>query len=800
LLDDLGPGATALNIQDSTPFGTWARLFPHVTDNDQCTENRTCAWLWTDDTTPTLFNDPSMSFGPGGYVIRNWLDDRIVSPWVSLASTPTATGTVLQFRRFPGNFFNTSRIVQSWSVRGRDGNCIRNWGHAGSFNSLSFFAWQTLTFDMTPSFDPHVDDIQIRHRTSDWQWITGGGPAPFRPGPGPYVDRTRIGRRVLSGPVINEGIDARSQAQDAFAGVDEPLVSPGPRFEPTTDRFGTVPFSEGTELGINKSSPNLIMGDSIGVQVLGVRPGGETVTSVTWSGAIVAGPHTGKAPAPHTVGANGFFTFTASPAFVPGSNPPIPVPDRYTVDIDDTYFRGGDQLVYFWAATDNGGGFSSDPAGLTAPPANVAEAQGATGGMLEINALPNIIWDPTYLAAIVAHPTGDIAPSPAQLANSEQANCILYVQNINSRRRSGKVNRTSFMYTLDRLGFLGLYDTYDHTGMGNTNNQLGGRATVAQAQGYNLIVYDNGNGTPGRPLLPNGVNLDSEKIDQAQWFQNWLNQAAASEAQFATLWMIGSNTTEERGSDPLIATDMGVVLAATNQALDVNPNVDGLVSFTFDQGAGSSAQNFATDLWALDGGCPTIRNYDALNASGSAVRTHEYEHPTTATVAGAIVMNRNNAGAWNTVMQSHPFFDIRDNAGTPAAGTTGPEFAFLNKVLIGSLPPSCFFDPGTVDTGDVDALDVPRQTALFQNVPNPFNPMTEIRFDLAQGGRVALRIYDVAGRLVRTMFDKDMAAGRGYKEVWNGLDDQNQRVASGMYFYRLDAAGETLTKKMVVMR
>jgi hypothetical protein len=91
--------------------------------------------------------------------------------------------------------------------------------------------------------------------------------------------------------------------------------------------------------------------------------------------------------------------------------------------------------------------------------------------------------------------------------------------------------------------------------MGNTNNQLGGRATVAQAQGYNLIVYDNGNGTPGRPLLPNGVNIDSEKIDQAQWFQDWLNQAAVSEALFATLWMIGSNTVEERSSDPLIATD-----------------------------------------------------------------------------------------------------------------------------------------------------------------------------------------------------------------------------------------------------
>jgi hypothetical protein len=802
--DDLN--ASAGNFQDSAPFGTWARVFQQITDNDLCTENRTCAWLFTDDTTPTLFNDPSMAFGPGGFVIRNWLDDVVESPWVSLATTPTASGTVLQFRRFPGNFFNTGRIVQNWSVRGKFeapdlSSCLTAWGHSTSWNSLSFFGWQTLTFDMTSSINTDSEHLQIRHRTSDWQWIAGAGPpVPFQPGPGPYTDRTRIGRRILTGPVINEGIDARSQAQDAFPGVDEPLISAGPRFEPTTDRFGTVPFSEGTELGINKASPNLIMGDSIGVQVRGVRVGGETVTSVNWSGAIIKGPHQGKAPAPLAVGANGFFTAAALQAFVAGSNPPVPIPNFFTHDIDDTYLRGGDVMVYFWSATDNGGGFTSDPVGLTGAPASIAAAQTATQGMLEVTALPTINWDPAYRAAIVAHASGDIDPSPAQLANSDQAHCILYVQNTNVRRRSGDVNRTSFMYALDRLGYRGHYDVYDHTGMGNTNNQIGGRATVAQAQGYNLIVYDNGNGTPGRPLLPNGVNIDSDKVDQAQWFQDWLNQAAASEAQFVTLLIMGSNTVEERGSDPLIATDMGVALQATDQALNVNPNVDGLVIFTFDQGAGSSAQNFGTDAWALNGGCPIIRNYDALNASGTAVRTHEYEHPTTATVQGAIVMNRNNAGAWNTIMQSHPWFDIRDNSGTPATGTNRPELVLLNKVLTGTLPPACLQGPNPVDTGDEDELDVPRQTALFQNVPNPFNPMTEISFDLAQSGHVALRIYDVAGRLVRSMIDKDMAAGRGYKEVWNGLDDQNQRVASGVYFYRLDAVGATFTKKMVVMK
>ncbi len=802
--DDLN--ASAGNIQDSKPFGTWARLFPHVTDNDACTENRTCAWLWTDDTRPTLTNDPSMDFGPGGFVVRNWLDDIIESPWVSLASTPTAAGTILQFRRFGGNFFSQSRIVQSWSVRGRFeapdmSRCLTAWGHATSWNSLNFFGWLTLTFDMTPFINAKSEDLQIRYRTSDWQWIAGAGPpGPFRTGPGPYVDRTRIGRRILTGPVINEGIDARSQAQDAFPGVDEPLVSPGPRFEPTSDRFGTVPFSEGTELGIHASSPNLILGDSIGVQVRAVRFGGETVTAVNWSGAIIAGPHVGKAPAPHAVGANGFFTTPALQAFVAGSNPPTPIPNFFTHDIDDTYLRGGDVLVYFWSATDNGGGFTSDPVGLTGPPASIAAAQTATTGMLEVTALPTINWDPAYLAAIAGHASGDIDPSPAQLAASDQAHCILYVQNTNTRRRSGDVNRTSFMYALDLLGYRGHYDVYDHTGMGNTNNQLGGRATIEQAQGYNLIVYDNGDGTPGRPLLPSGFNNDSEKIDQAQWFQDWLNQAAVSEAQFATLWMIGSNTVEERGSDPLIATDMGVTLAATDQAVNVNPDVDGLVSFTFDQGVLSAVQNFATDLFVLQGGCPVIRNYDALNAQGTAVLTHEYEHPAAATVRGAIVMNRNNAGAWNTIMQSHPFFDIRDKPGTPASSLNGPEFVLLNKVLTGALPVACLSAPGPTDTGDEDELDVPRQTALFQNVPNPFNPMTEISFDLGQNGRVALRSYDVTGRLVRTLIDNDMLAGRGYEEVWNGLDDQNQRAASGIYFYRLDAAGESFTRKMVIMK
>ena len=807
---------TALNIAESVPFGTWSRLFLHVTDNDRCTENTTCAWLWTDSVTPTIANDPSMAFGPSEFVIRNWLDDIIVSPWVNLAGTPTASGTVVEFRRFPGNFFSTSRIVQNWSVRGKVGTCVSAWGHAFDWNSLSFFGWQSLLFDMAPHFDPTSTDIQVRHRTSDWQWIAGASPPiPFVPGPGPYIDRTRVGRRVLNGPLIDEGIDSRFQAQDAFPTEISPVVTPaGQHFRPTTDRFGACAFSQGTELGINKTSPNLITGDSINIFVQGVRPvpGGNVVTSVTFYGAIVAGPHQGKAvpttmataPPPWVVGANGFF---AMPADTVRLSNGVVLADNYFVDLNDFYFRGGDVLQYLWATTDAAGGFASDPAGLSAPPVSIAQARSATDGLFEVNFLPSINWDPAYRAAILADDYGDISPTAPQLANSTQRNCILYVQNLNIRRMSGATNRTSFMWSLDRLGYgpsaadpLGHYDVYDLQGVGNTNNQLGGRATIQQAQGYNLIVYDNGDGTPGIPLLPDGVDLDSEKVDQATWFRNWLAQANISSAGFATLWMIGSNTVEEKSTNALIATTMGVTFSSADQALNVSPQVDGVTSFTFDKGAGSSPVDFSSTLYTLKGGCPIVRNYDAIDANGTAVRTHRYRNPLNASLGGgALVMNRNDGSAYNTIQMTHPWFDIRDNAGTPAP--TQPEIVLLGQILGAALPAPCLRSPNpATDTGGQDELDVPRQTVLHQNVPNPFNPITQITFDLAQSGRVRLRIYDVAGRLVRTLIDKDLSAGRNHSAVWNGMDDQNRSLSSGVYFYRLEAAGNSLTRKVVLMK
>ena len=88
---------------------------------------------------------------------------------------------------------------------------------------------------------------------------------------------------------------------------------------------------------------------------------------------------------------------------------------------------------------------------------------------------------------------------------------------------------------------------------------------------------------------------------------------------------------------------------------------------------------------------------------------------------------------------------------------------------------------------------------LEQNYPNPFNPATTIGFSVSNPGHVSLKVYDVSGRLVRTLVNCRMDAGR-HTERWNGLDDNGRAVASGIYFFRMSSGEFTMTRKAVLLR
>lgn len=102
--------------------------------------------------------------------------------------------------------------------------------------------------------------------------------------------------------------------------------------------------------------------------------------------------------------------------------------------------------------------------------------------------------------------------------------------------------------------------------------------------------------------------------------------------------------------------------------------------------------------------------------------------------------------------------------------------------------------------GSISAAgDAPRVLAITGVVPNPFNPMTEIRFDLPSTGRVDLRVYDLRGRMVRELIAGQMESGR-HDIVWNGRDNHGQAAAAGVYFARLVAADGIQTMKMVLAK
>ena len=94
---------------------------------------------------------------------------------------------------------------------------------------------------------------------------------------------------------------------------------------------------------------------------------------------------------------------------------------------------------------------------------------------------------------------------------------------------------------------------------------------------------------------------------------------------------------------------------------------------------------------------------------------------------------------------------------------------------------------------------LPKVTGITGATPNPFNPQTTIEFELAQDGPCELALYDLQGRLVRTLIAEHRQAGPN-AAIWNGLDDRGRRAASGVYLARLRAGVETDLLKVTLVK
>lgn len=105
---------------------------------------------------------------------------------------------------------------------------------------------------------------------------------------------------------------------------------------------------------------------------------------------------------------------------------------------------------------------------------------------------------------------------------------------------------------------------------------------------------------------------------------------------------------------------------------------------------------------------------------------------------------------------------------------------------------------------ELEKLLVPDKTRLFQNYPNPFNPETWIPFQLAEKATVSISVYDISGKIVRILELGERPAGvyvsQNRATHWDGLNDDGEKVSSGVYFYHLRAGDFSAIRRMIILK
>ena len=119
--------------------------------------------------------------------------------------------------------------------------------------------------------------------------------------------------------------------------------------------------------------------------------------------------------------------------------------------------------------------------------------------------------------------------------------------------------------------------------------------------------------------------------------------------------------------------------------------------------------------------------------------------------------------------------------------TVTASFTTLGKVKLG------------IDVNKKEEIDLPQTFALIQNYPNPFNPSTVIAFHLPEDCDVTLEIYNMLGARITTLHSGFAVAGR-YSVTWNGLNNANVQVPSGVYLYRLKTSKFDQVRKMILLK
>jgi hypothetical protein len=344
--------------------------------------------------------------------------------------------------------------------------------------------------------------------------------------------------------------------------------------------------------------------------------------------------------------------------------------------------------------------------------------------------------------------------------------------------------------SFDQLGLIEgvAFDHYYTNGPSSgIGNGLGGKATALQLAGYETLLYTAGD--LGVNTLSNG-DFNNDSGEDVQTLTAWLNSGGKN------AFMTGDDLAADLSQGGLdtsafLANMMNVSFLDT----DIRALIDGQTAPVVDI-TGANPVFSTVSSWVAYGGCAVINIFDAVSVSGVGQRIATFDGPSAPYIysAATLASGVGTAGTSEVISMPYDFMFIYTdpNEGAKADATLAARVRVLRDVLLR------FGITG--DSNEVSGTnDTPNLKLTARNYPNPFNPVTTIKYVAPRNGEMSLKVYNVKGQLVRTLINGTVEQGENSID-WNGKDDRGSQVASGVYFYEVRMGNDVQVNKMALVK
>jgi hypothetical protein len=747
-------------------FGAYVGLANNLVDKDPCGDNFASQIIFYQGSTfpsadyPGLFDTPFCK-GPGG-TEAPCQDESLVSPVIDMtqyssncdenqdtaippAVLPNLGGLVYRFTVYR-DLPLANLVFYTWGIRSLDeAGCPGQWGDRNFVYYGADKDYIQGSFDISDLFESSQIQVTIGVTDMCSVWFDVNGDCAAHT-PSPWIDNVRLYTYETVGPQwSHRDLDI---FQDTFPTAEFNIESYC-RADAANDlRPNDDPVIDPGDSAVVDCTANLAGGlDTLAT-------GEERVYCHVWAQYIGTDGLKSDLYGPTLQGTYGTYvsddgaqwTIFLCPTAITGAG--NEADDKYMIDLNDSLFTRGYQVNYYFKAYDRLGASSVYP----------PDAQ--TGGfMFEFTCLPTL--------------------------NTE----MLFVDDFHGRGTWEGTVQTYWDPAFAAVIPGEMPDRYDV----NSPSSLVSNGPGSRAKNYHLtttyekIVWDSGNLTSG--TITEGGTY-SDKSNDCQMLIDWME---LSEHKVG-LWVMGDDVAADLAGSPapsalaLMSTYCGVsfvndsyyeLTGGRTAGGVVTPMVTAVTGGIYDVASGPIT-------YYAFGGCPIINQFDCLETTGGSAYSLELPPYNSVQYYIGISNVGTNAASYpiRTSWIGHSMMYVRNG------GLQNARNELVNATW------EFFENPVNEDiTGDT----VPAQFALMQNYPNPFNPTTTIKFNMPVKGHVSLKVYNVAGQLVRTLTDQDWDAGQ-HSIDWNGKNEAGSSVASGVYFYKIETGSFESTKKMVLLR